>query len=244
VSDHAEFLAVPQGEVDPVGSSVVVATRSAGKIRELLPLLSAHGVSVLSLSDLGIAESGEEESLEVYDTFEENALAKARWFSGRCGGRVVIADDSGLEVDALDGAPGVRSKRWGGFEALDGAALDAANNAHLLAMMARAAINGREERAARYVCAAACVWPDGALVVRGVAEGAIRATPQGRGGFGYDPFFESIDLGMSFAAATLEEKARVSHRGRAFRRLVAAMRADESLRTKLRWPVDPGQVRG
>ncbi len=223
---------------------MVLATRSAGKLRELLPLLAEAGLRAVSLSDVGLEELAEEDSLEEFDTFEENALAKARYFSERSGGRVVLADDSGLEVDALDGAPGVRSKRWGGFEALDGAALDAANNTHLLRSLEIASLSGRSERSARYVCAAACVWPGGSLVFRGATSGEILDHPEGSGGFGYDPLFRSDELAKTFGSASRDEKASVSHRGRAFGALVVAMGAENSLRTKLICPVDPEGMRG
>src|ERR1700748_2305810 len=110
---------------------MLLATRSAGKIRELRPLLLARGVGVISLDDAGIEESDAEDALEVYATFEENALAKARYFA-RLSGRPTLADDSGLAVDALDGRPGVLSKRWSGRIDLSGQALDDENNRLLL----------------------------------------------------------------------------------------------------------------
>ena len=144
--------------------AVVLATRSAGKLRELVPLLEAHGCVAQTLADRGLAESPEEDDLEAHDTFEGNALAKAEYFAARTG-LLVLADDSGLSVDALDGRPGVHSKRWSGRADLAGAALDAENNRFLQAALTEAARFGREERTARYVCAAAAVGPGGALVV-------------------------------------------------------------------------------
>lgn len=118
------------------------------------------------------------------------------------GGRVVVADDSGLCVDALDGRPGVYSKRWSGRSDLGGAALDAANNQHLLRELEEAAERGRPERTARYVCAVACAWPaagTGALgqpiIVLGESVGTILSVPRGSRGFGYDPWFSSPALG-------------------------------------------------
>jgi Xanthosine triphosphate pyrophosphatase len=104
--------------------TVVIATRSAGKLRELRALLAVEGISAIDLTEAGIAESREEDGVECYATFEENALAKARYFAARAGGRVVLADDSGLEVAALGGEPGVRSRRWSGRADLSGAALE------------------------------------------------------------------------------------------------------------------------
>jgi XTP/dITP diphosphohydrolase len=174
---------------------------------------------VIDLVEAGIAESPVEDSIEAHATFEENALAKAGYFYGLCGGLDVVADDSGLSVDALDGAPGVRSKRWSG---ISGSAheIDAANNAKLVSSLAGAAT-----RRARFVCAAAWHGARGELVTRGVVEGTIRDMPSGAHGFGYDPYFQSAELRMTLADATTEQKRRVSHRGRAFDGLLAALRA-------------------
>ncbi len=202
--------------------AVVLATRSAGKLRELVPLLEAHGCVAQTLADRGLAESPEEDDLEAHDTFEGNALAKAEYFAARTG-LLVLADDSGLSVDALDGRPGVHSKRWSGRADLAGAALDAENNRFLQAALTEAARFGREERTARYVCAAAAVGPGGALVVRGETSGVLLSAPRGTGGFGYDPYFLSDDLGATFAEVSKSEKAAVSHRGRAFRALLSRL---------------------
>ncbi|HEX6597688.1 MAG TPA: RdgB/HAM1 family non-canonical purine NTP pyrophosphatase [Gemmatimonadaceae bacterium] len=199
----------------------VLATRNAGKLRELRPLFAEAGVSVVDLVEAGIAESPDEEALECHSTFEANSLAKARWFAARSGGLPVIADDSGLEVAALGGAPGVRSKRWSGRTDVSGAALDAANNALLLERL-----RGEADRRARFVCAAA--WCDGAreLVVRGETPGVIVQEGEARGahGFGYDPLFWSDELGATLAEATVAEKQAVSHRGRAFAELLLRLR--------------------
>ena len=200
---------------------LLLATRSAGKLRELEPMLVAAGFAPETLDQAGLAATGDEDSLEAFDTFEANALAKARHFFARSGGVPAMADDSGLEVHALGGRPGVHSKRWSGRDGLSGPALDDANNALLLASLASLA--GTNDRAARYVCAAAFVDDERAIVVRGETEGAIARVPSGSGGFGYDPYFTSDDLGVTFGAATREEKARVSHRGRAVRALLAAI---------------------
>ena len=200
-----------------MGRALVLATRSDGKLRELLPLFASAGIAVEDLRAAGLAESPEEDVLEAFDTFEENALAKARWFHARSG-RPTVADDSGLEVCALGGKPGVRSKRWSGAAGLAGAALDRANNATLLAALA-----GERNRSARYVCVAAYV--DGAreIVRRGETSGRIIEVSSGHGGFGYDPYFHSDELARTFGDATREEKERVSHRGRAFHELIAAL---------------------
>jgi XTP/dITP diphosphohydrolase len=177
-------------------------------------MFAAAGFDVLDLHAARIAESAAENDLEVAETFEENALAKARHFH-RVSGLPTVADDSGIEVRALRGAPGVRSKRWSERPDLTGQALDDENNRLLLERLREAS-----DRRARYVCAAA--WCDGEreLVERGETEGMILEHPRGAGGFGYDPYFESAELGRTFAEVTREEKARVSHRGRAFAKLL------------------------
>jgi XTP/dITP diphosphohydrolase len=196
----------------------LLATRSAGKLRELEPLFTRAGIEVVTLERVGIPESADEKGIEVHSTFEENALAKARYFRD-LSGLPTFADDSGLEVYALGGEPGVRSKRWSGRGDLTGLALDAANNAQLLR-----ALGGAQSRRARYVCAAALATSAGELVRRGEVEGEILDEPRGLGGFGYDPLFFATELGATFGEASLEEKERVSHRGRAFHELVRAMR--------------------
>jgi XTP/dITP diphosphohydrolase len=183
--------------------------------------LAANGWQACTLTELGVEETPAEELLEVHETFEANALAKARHFA-RLIGLPVLADDSGLAVDLLGGAPGVRSKRWAGHDALSGAALDGANNRALLDAMASVAstAGGKDERTARYVCAAVWVDQSGEWVARGETEGRILWTPRGAGGFGYDPLFWSEELGATFAEVTREAKAAISHRGRAFRALL------------------------
>jgi XTP/dITP diphosphohydrolase len=175
---------------------------------------------VIDLIEAGVAESSAEDSVEAYDTFEENALAKARYFRALCGGFDVVADDSGLCVDALGGAPGVRSKRWSGRRDGTSHEIDTANNAKLLSSM-----EGVANRQARFVCAAAWCGAGGELVTTGTVEGWILTTPSGAHGFGYDPYFHAAELGMTLADATTEQKRQVSHRGRAFDALLAALRA-------------------
>jgi XTP/dITP diphosphohydrolase len=198
-------------------SRILLATRSAGKLRELRPLFAARGLTVLDLHDAGIAETAGEEALEAYETFEENALAKGRYFSA-LSGLPVAADDSGIAVRALGDRPGVRSKRWSERPDLAGQALDDENNRLLIAALA-----GVPDRSARYVCVAAYV--DGAreVVRRGEVGGAITEAPRGENGFGYDPYFMSDELGKTFGEASLAEKATVSHRARAFGALLDAI---------------------
>jgi XTP/dITP diphosphohydrolase len=197
----------------------LLATRSLGKLRELKAILDSAGLRVLTLDEAGIALCEDESSIEAFSTFEENALAKARYFHSRSG-LPTFADDSGLEVYSLGGQPGVRSKRWSARDDLTGHDLDEANNAELLRRL-----RGPRDRRARYACAAALASRDGEIVRRGEVEGMILERPRGEGGFGYDPLFFAPELGATFGEATLEEKERVSHRARAFRALLDAMRA-------------------
>ena len=196
---------------------LLIATRSAGKLRELRELFRGVGIPVIDLDEAGIPATDAEDELESADTFEENALLKARYFA-ECAGRSVVADDSGLEVEALGGQPGVRSRRWSGRTDLSGSQLDDANNARLLA-----ALGGLKGRRARYVCVAAYVNGVREMTFRGITSGSILEHPRGSGGFGYDPYFLSDELGISFGEAGVEEKERVSHRGRAFRALLASL---------------------
>jgi len=197
---------------------IVLATRSAGKLWELRPIFAEAGLRVIDLSEAGLPETDDEAQVECFETFEANALAKARHFWSRCG-CPVVADDSGLEVCALGGRPGVRSKRWAGRDDLTGRALDAANNARLLSELA-----GVPDRSARYVCVAAYVDGRREILRRGEVYGVVLEFPRGSEGFGYDPYFEATELGRTFGESLREEKARVSHRGRAFRELIDELR--------------------
>jgi XTP/dITP diphosphohydrolase len=207
-----------RGGTDASSSAWLLATRSAGKLRELLPMFAAAGIRVIGLDEAGISPSPDEDTVEQFDTFEANALAKARYFAERSG-RTTVADDSGLVVDALGGWPGVRSKRWSGRLDLEGTALDAANNAALLAALA-----GEVDRRARYVCVAALVEGTAERTWRGETAGRIIDAPRGADGFGYDPYFFSDELGMTFGEASREAKEEVSHRGRAFRAMILGVR--------------------
>jgi XTP/dITP diphosphohydrolase len=197
--------------------ALLLATRSQGKLRELRPLFAAAGIAVVDLLEAGVDEHPEEADVERFDTFEANAVAKARYFMERTG-MATVADDSGLQVAALHGAPGVRSKRWSERDDLTGQALDDANNAALLR-----AIVGVPDRRARYVCAAAYADRARTIVERGESGGRVVETARGAFGFGYDPFFLSDELGITFGEARREQKEAISHRGRAFRRLIDAM---------------------
>ena len=181
-------------------------------------MFSSAGIEIVDLNDLGLVETPDEDDLEAFDTFEENALAKARHFHRLTRGLPTIADDSGLEVAALGGAPGVRSRRWAARPGLSGVALDQANNARLVSEL-----RGTRDRRCRYVCVAAYVSESREVLRRGESEGEVLVTPRGSGGFGYDPFVFSSELGRTFAEVSRQEKERVSHRGRAFRLLMHAL---------------------
>ncbi len=196
---------------------LLLATRSAGKLSELRPLFAAHGIDVIDLAQAGVAETSEEDALEAFDTFEANALAKARYFHARTG-RPTVADDSGLSVVALFGAPGVLSKRWSGRTDLTGQALDDENNRRLLERL-----RGVRDRRASYVCAAAYVDASRSVVRRGEVHGHILDVARGQGGFGYDPYFMSDELQRTFGEVSGEEKADVSHRARAVDELLEAL---------------------
>jgi XTP/dITP diphosphohydrolase len=200
------------------GPAVLLATRSEGKLRELRPLFLAADIAIEDLREAGIPVSPDEETVEAFPTFEANALAKARYFHALTG-RPTVADDSGLEVAALSGAPGVHSKRWSGRKDLQGQGLDDANNAKLLE-----ALRLVDAPSARYVCAAAFCDGFREEVVRGETAGTIVREARGGAGFGYDPYFLSAELGATFGESSREAKEQVSHRGRAFRALLERLR--------------------
>jgi XTP/dITP diphosphohydrolase len=210
---------VTSGRADP--PTVVVATHSAHKLRELRELLGARRARLRSLDELGIAT----EVVEDGATFEANAAKKARW-AARLTGLPALADDSGIEVDALGGGPGVRTRRYAGQDATD-----ADNNAKLLD-----ALRGLppERRGARYVCVLALALPGEAgprggqrvILRRGTTRGRIAALPRGSGGFGYDPIFEpeaELPGGRTLGQWSPAEKNAISHRARAARRMAAVL---------------------
>ena len=188
---------------------ILFATRNKNKAREVAAILSEYRdalgeMELMTLDDVGITE----DVIENGSTFEENAMIKAK--AGAASGYITLADDSGIEVDALGGAPGIYSARFAG-----GHGDDRANNALLLRKLDGVP---KKNRTARYAVAIACVLPDGeTFTVRGTTEGLILFDYDGEGGFGYDPLFWSLDLNKSFGRATPEEKNGVSHRGRAVR---------------------------
>ena len=198
---------------------VLFATRSAGKQREVRRVLEAAGHEVVFPDEVGIFESPAEDELETSDNFETNARRKAEYFARRTG-LPTIADDSGLEVFYLGGQPGARSKRWAGASGTP-AEVDAANNAELRRRL-RGAPDSR--RGARYRCVLVYLRDSSAIpsTFEGASAGRILDQPRGDGGFGYDPYFLSDELGKTFGEATPEEKDRVSHRGHALQALLGA----------------------
>ena len=192
--------------MSPLPQTIVVASGNPGKVREIARLLDALGVSVVPQSEFDLDEAD-----ETGTTFAENSLIKAR-HAAAATGLPAIADDSGLAVDALDGAPGVYSARYAGP-----GSDDTKNNDKLLA-----ALDGVTERGAAFHCVATYVEPGGGtpLVAEGVWRGSILRARQGEGGFGYDPLFLVPDCGCSSAELSPEEKNARSHRGQALRKLV------------------------
>ncbi|MEN8376431.1 MAG: non-canonical purine NTP pyrophosphatase [Gemmatimonadota bacterium] len=201
---------------DPAGEGpLLVATRSAHKLAEIRRILP--GIPLESLAEAGIPPDPVEDELEGRPTFIGNAVAKARHFVERTGRRVV-ADDSGLRVDALGGRPGVRTKRLALDEGVEtGAGVDDANNRTLLRLL-RDVPGG--ERGAYYVCATVLAGPGGETRASlGTCRGSIAWEPSGAGGFGFDPLF-LLEDGRTMAELSDAEKDARSHRGRAFRALL------------------------
>jgi len=195
---------------------LVVASRSAHKVQEIRSILAGiPDLEVLGLEEAGVPPSPREDDLEPYETFHENALSKAQYFHSITG-LPTVADDSGIEIEALGGAPGVRSKRFAPL--LDGGDQDRRNNTFLLEKLAG---RPKAERGARYVCVAALVRKEepNPRFFEGTVSGRILDAPQGDGGFGYDPLFYVPSLSLTFAQVDGATKNRLSHRGEAFRAL-------------------------
>lgn len=186
---------------------IVLATSNLNKVKELKELLTGFPVEIKCLQDFGTLP----EAVEDGETFEENAYKKARHYA-RVLGLPALADDSGLSVEALNGAPGVYSARYSGATATDWENCD-----KLLREM-----KGQSNRAARFECVLSLAVPHGpALTWEGHCEGRITEQRQGEAGFGYDPVFYSPDFGKTFAEVSMAEKSAVSHRGRAMRDFAA-----------------------
>ena len=197
---------------------LLVATRSPGKAREIRELFAGLPFEIAFPADRFLEHLPEEGDLEAGAGYVENAVAKARYFATRSG-LATVADDSGIEVDALDGAPGARSRRFSGTS---GPGTDAANNARLIEKLAGVP---EPQRSARYRCVVAYLAAPSAVpqMVEATCEGFILTEPRGQGGFGYDPLFFCPELQMTFGEAAPAAKHRVSHRGRAFRALIEVL---------------------
>lgn len=188
-------------------TTIVFATTNRGKLREANSILEGLAVTLTDLSDY----SSLTEPVEDADSFEGNARLKASYYA-KMTGCLTLADDSGLEVDALDGAPGVHSARYAG-DACD----DAANNAKLIHSLSGVP---EEKRTARFRCVIALAGVDGVIATAsGIFEGWIVDEPQGENGFGYDPHFFVPQLQMTSAEMPSDQKNRISHRGQALRKI-------------------------
>jgi len=194
----------------PEATRWVIASHNAGKVREIAALVEPLGIDVISAAALSLPEPEETET-----TFEGNALLKAR-AAALASGLTALADDSGLEVAALGGAPGVYSARWAG-ETRD-------FNAAMQRVWRELEEGGASDKSARFVCALALVEPDGSeRVFVGEAAGEIAWPPRGDRGFGYDPIFQPLDHRRTFAEMAPEEKLPLTHRAKAFAKLIASL---------------------
>lgn len=195
---------------------ILIATSNPGKLRDFAGAARAHGIEIAGLPNFSslptVVEDGK--------TFEENARKKAEEYSMHAPGEIVVADDSGLEVDALNRAPGVHSARYAADEPhlADANTDDEHNNARVLRELKSVPA---EKRTGRFVCVLAAARDGKMLAIfHGVAEGVILDAPRGTNGFGYDPLFYFPQIGKTFAELSAEEKAKYSHRGAAFRQFL------------------------
>lgn len=187
------------------GGRLVIASHNSGKVREIRDLLGPLGAEVVSSAEFGL-----DEPEETGETFVENALLKAR-AAARASGLPALADDSGLAVTALDGRPGIHSARWAGPDKDFPAAMQRIEDA----------LAGQPDRSARFVCALALAWPDGhAETFEGIVTGQLVWPPRGPHGFGYDPVFVPDGHPLTFGEMPPAAKHQLSHRARAFERLV------------------------
>lgn len=194
---------------------IIVATGNEGKMVEIRQILQGEDITFSSLKDEGLSDI---EIVEDGQTFEENALIKARKIA-EVTGQMVLADDSGLEVDALDKAPGIYSARYLGEDTPY-----SVKNQHIIDLL-----EGKEgdERSARFVCVIACAFPDGrSITATGVVEGQIGYEEKGEHGFGYDPIFYLPERGCTTAELLPEDKNEISHRGRALRAMYEKMKQE------------------
>jgi XTP/dITP diphosphohydrolase len=200
---------------------ILIASSNPGKIRDFAATASLHEIEIAPLPNFSSLPTVVEDGL----TFEANARKKAEGYSKYVPGELVLADDSGLEVEALGGAPGVHSARYAADEphAAEANTDDEANNARLMREIRRVPLG---QRSARFVCWIAVARDGKTLeVFEGHAEGTILDRPRGSNGFGYDPFFYFPAIGKTFAELPAEEKAKYSHRGAAFRAFLEWYRA-------------------
>ncbi len=182
---------------------LIFATGNKDKMKEIRMILADSGYEILSMKEAGI----EADIVEDGKTFEENAIIKAKAIS-KLAGCLVLADDSGLEVDAMNGAPGIYSARFEG--------VDTPYSIKNKIIMDKLEGLPEEKRTARFVCAIAAAWPDGRIETRrGTIEGRIAHEPAGENGFGYDPIFYVPEYGKTTAQLDPEEKNKISHRGKA-----------------------------
>ena len=189
------------------GGKLVIASHNAGKVREIGDLLAPFGTEVVSAGDLGLPEPE-----ETGDTFVANAELKAR-AAATASGLPALADDSGLAVEALGGAPGIYSARWAG---------ESKDFARAMAKV-HTAMGAEKDRSGRFVCALALAWPDGHCeTFEGIVEGEIVWPPRGGNGFGYDPIFLPKGGALTFGEMEAQAKHAISHRANAFALLVAA----------------------
>jgi XTP/dITP diphosphohydrolase len=195
---------------------VLIATSNPGKLRDFAAAASAYGIEIASLPNFSSLPTVVEDGL----TFEDNARKKAEQYSLLAPGEMVLADDSGLEVDALGGAPGIHSARYAADapQLVENNTDDEANNRRLIRELKNVP---PEKRTGRFVCVIAAARDGQTLAVfRGTAEGIILDAPRGSNGFGYDPLFYFPSIHKAFAELTPEEKAQYSHRGAAFRQFL------------------------
>ena len=194
-----------------MGHRIIFATGNEGKMREVRMILQDLGAEILSLKEAGIGAEVEENGT----TFEENAVIKAEAIM-KMTGEIVLADDSGLEVDALNKEPGIYSARYMGY--------DTSYHIKNKSLIDRLEGKTGEERSARFVCVIAAAFPDGRiLTTRGTMEGQIGYEERGENGFGYDPIFYLPEYGCYSAELPLEEKNKLSHRGKALRLMKAKL---------------------
>jgi XTP/dITP diphosphohydrolase len=195
---------------------ILIATSNPGKLRDFAGAAAVHGIEIAGIPNFSSLQLVVEDG----HTFEDNARKKAEEYSSYVPGEIVVADDSGLEVDALDGAPGVHSARYAADEPhlADVNTEDEANNARVLRELTNVPA---EKRSGRFVCILAAARDGNTLATfRGVAEGNILEAPRGTNGFGYDPLFYFPQIHKTFAELSAEEKSRYSHRGAAFRQFL------------------------